>query len=199
MVLTKDCCGKEGDHLLCDREILALLVKHPEKGLEKIMDRYMAFVCVIVHGKLGGICNRHDIEECVGDIFYELYRTRSGIDLEKGPLKAYLAVLAKRRAIDVFRKQLSHAGDISLDESMQGRAAADTDVEQAVLDSETADLLIREIKALGQTDSQIIIRKYYFGQATKEIAKSLGLKENTVDKKVSRALVKLKQALGGEL
>jgi len=182
-----------------DKELLLLLNQHPEKGLAKMMDSYLALVYTIVYGKLSGICNKQDIEECVSDVFFEIYRTRSRIDVEKGALKSYLAVVAKRKAIDVFRKQRPNAGDIALDAFAHDWVASDADVEKAVVAGETADLLIQGIKALGEPDSEIMIRKYYFGQSTKIIAKALAIKENTVDKKVSRALQKLNQALGGVL
>ena len=159
------------------------------------MDKYMGFVYTIVYGKLSGVCGKQDIEECVSDIFYEVYKTRSSIDLEKGSLKSYLAVLSKRTAIDFFRKLRNT--DLSLDESAHDWLASDTDIERNVIANETSDLLIREIKALGEPDSQIMISKYYFGQGAKIISKALGLRENTVNKRASRALCKLKQALGG--
>lgn len=185
--------------MLDEKETHSLLLQNPEKGLEKIMSRYMAFVYTIVYGKLSGVCNKQDIEECVSDIFYEVYRTRNLIDLEKGSLKSYLAVLSKRTAIDVFRKQHKNAGNISLDEFENDWIASDNDMEKSLIDSETGDILINEIKALGKPDSQIMIRKYYYGQSSKIISKALGMKENTVNKRVSRALAKLNQTLGGIL
>lgn len=177
----------------------SLLIQNPENGLEMIMDRYMAFVYTIVHGKLSGVCGKQDIEEAVSDIFYEMYRTRNIIDLGKGSLKSYLAVVSKRTAIDIYRKRRSKDGIISIDEFEHDWIASETDIEKDVIDSETSDLLIKEIMALGEPDSQIMIRKYYFGQTSKVIAKVLRIKENTINKKVSRALVKLQQALGGVL
>ena len=177
-----------------------MLIQNPEKGIEKIMDQYIAFVYTIVYGKLSSVCNKQDIEECVSDVFCEIYQTRNAIDLEKGSLKSYLAILSKRRAIDVFRKYRSNVDNVSLDEiDHENWMTSDTDIEKSMIESETRNLLIGEIKALGEPDSQIIIRKYYFGQTSKVISKELGIKENTVNKKVSRALGKLKQALGGAL
>ena len=190
---------KAGDYLLDEKELYSLLIQNPEKGLGKIMDKYMGFVYTIVYGKMYIVCNKQDIEECVSDIFHEAYRTRNLIDLEKGSLKSYLAVLSKRTAIDVFRKLWNNADNISLDEFDNDWIASDTDIEKYVIDSEASDLLIHEIKALGEPDCQIMIRKYYFGQTSKIISKALGIKENTVNKKVSRALGKLKQSLGGVL
>jgi len=163
------------------------------------MDEYMAFVYTIVYGKLASVCSKQDIEECVSDIFYELYRTQASVDPEKGSLKAYIAVLSKRKAIDAFRKFCRKPKSISVDEFDHELTASDESVEESVLNGETSALLVREIKALGEPDSQIIIRKYYLGQSTKIIAKALGFKPNTVDKRVSRALIKLKHALGGAI
>ncbi len=185
--------------MLSDREILRLLIHRPEKGLEKLMDQYMGLVYTIVDGKLSSGCSKQDIEECVSDIFYEIYRTAHSIDLEKGSVKSYLAVLAKRKAINIYRKHKNSTDQVSMDEFDHDWMASDANVEEAVTGNETSDRLIDEIQALGDPDSQIMIRKYYFGQSTKIIAKALGLKENTVDKKVSRALAKLRQALGGVL
>lgn len=177
----------------------SLLIQHPEKGIEKIMDQYIAFVHTIVYGKLSSVCSKQDIEECVSGIFYEVYLTRNLIDLEKGSLKSYLAVLSKRTAIDVFRKLRSNVDSVFIDEFEHDWIASDADIEKVVIDNETSDLLIQGIKALGEPDSQIMIRKYYFGQSSKIISGALGIRENTVNKKVSRALVKLKVALGGVL
>ncbi len=162
------------------------------------MDHYIAFVYTIVYGKLSNAGGRQDVEECVSDVFCEVYRTRSAIDPDKGSLKAYLAVLSKRTAIDRYRKLQSNAGDEIYDEFDFEQIASHMDTEKDVIDGETGDRLIRGIKALGEPDSEIMIRKYYFGQSSKTISKALGIKENTVNKKVSRALIKLKGELGGE-
>lgn len=191
--------NKEGDALLVEKEIYLLLMDNPEKGIEKIMDQYIGYVYTIVYGKLSSVCNKQDIEECVSDVFYEIYKTRSNIDLKKGSLKAYLAVVSKRKAIDVFRKFRKKSGKVQIDEYNHDWIASNMDVEKAVTDKEANNLLIQEIKKLGQPDCQIMIRKYYYGQSSKVISKALGMKENTVNKRVSRVLVKLKEVLGGEL
>lgn len=183
--------------MLSEQEMLKLLLQHPEKGLEKLMKQYLGLVYAIICGKLSGVCGKQDIEECVSDVFYEVYKTGRSIDLEKGSLKSYLAVLSKRKAIDKYRKHKNQTELLSLDECDYDWIGSDINVEKALAGQEENDILIGEIKALGEPDSEVIIRKYYFGQSTKTIAKALGLRENTVDKKVSRALVKLRQALGG--
>jgi len=192
---------REGGNLWTDDEIIKNLIEHPEKGLEILMNTYIGLVYTIVYSKISCTCQKEDIEECTSDIFYEIYKTRSLINLEKGSIKSYLSVIAKRKAIDMFRKSKNEYNkNISIDDmDYDSIAAKDTNIDTVAIDNETRNILIKEIRALGEPDSEIIIRKYYFGQSTKLIAKDLKLKENTVDKKVSRGLQKLKQSLGGVL
>lgn len=90
--------------MIADKELIALLKKNPEKGLDKLINSYSGFVYTIVLSKLAN-SSKQDIEECVSDIIFELYKNRNCIDLQKGSIKAYLAVIAKRKAIDNYRKR----------------------------------------------------------------------------------------------
>ena len=183
-----------------EEKILALLIEKPEKGLEKLMNTYAGLVYTIVHNKLYPNCSKEDVEECVSAIFYEVYENRNSIDLSKGSLKSFLAVLAKRRAIDIFRKKEKVLGMVVSLEAYSNEGIIEEKLSSSVAtgaEGETKELILESMKSLGEPDNEIFIRKYYFGQSTKIIAKLLGLKENTVDKKVSRGLVKLRGILEG--
>ncbi len=201
IVLITTIVGMEELRMICldDDALLSLLVHSPDKGLEKLMDKWMGFVYAIVSGKLSNVCSKQDVEECVSDVFYKTYQSRERIDLSKGTLKSYLAVLARRTAIDVYRKHQNTGKVIPLDELDMDPIDENNDVAAIANDNETNDQLLVEIRALGEPDSQIIIRKYYFGQSAKDISKALGIKENTINKRASRALDKLKLSLGGIL
>ena len=69
--------------------------------------------------------------------------------------------------------------------------------EEKGLSFEEKEILLDAIKALGDPDEKILIWKFYYGYATKNIAEALGLKENTVDQKVKRGLEKLRKTLEG--
>ena len=62
---------------------------------------------------------------------------------------------------------------------------------------EAADGIPGGTGGLGEPDREIFLRKYYLGQRTKEIARALNLRENTVDQKVGRGLKKLRVWLEG--
>ena len=58
--------------------------------------------------------------------------------------------------------------------------------------------LIKEVKALGEPDSEILMRKFYFSQSSKEIAEELNMTVSNVDTRTHRAIVKLRNKLGGD-
>lgn len=184
---------KEGVQL--DENLLIELKEDPEKGLISLMNTYMGLVYTIVKDKLGSQFGREDIEECVSTVFYEFYKKRDSIDLGKGSIKSFLAVIAKRRAVDLLRT--NSGAFMRLDDTDEN--SIEYCGEQNATDMETKHVLIQGIKDLGIPDSEIFIRKYYLGQSTKMIAQVLGIKVNTIDKKISRGLAKLREALGGVL
>ena len=159
---------------------------------------------LIVYNKLQGLCTIADIEECVSDVFLDIYKIRHGLDIENTSLKALVSVIAKRRAIDMMRRYYkSDKGQISLDDEAQKMEMViktdNTIVEDRIIEKEIRKQLIMEIKSLGHPDSEIFIRKYFFGQSSKEISKALGMKTNTIDKRISRGLAKLRNRMKGVL
>ncbi|MFD0716006.1 sigma-70 family RNA polymerase sigma factor [Paenibacillus sp. GCM10027626] len=185
-----------------DDIILKRLNDSPEKGLQLLMDAYMGLVYTIVSGKLRDSCSKEDIEECVSEVFFELFRSRAKIDPQQSSLKTFVALVATRKAINRYNKSNRYYKRIATlpEEELFGLADAEsTEASNDYVDKETREAMIEGIKALGEPDSEIMIRKYYFGQNTKEVAEALQLKPATVDKKVSRGLAKLRSMMKGLL
>jgi RNA polymerase sigma-70 factor (ECF subfamily) len=183
-----------------DNEILDLLHQGDDKGLELMMNTYIGLVYTIVHSKIATICSREDIEECASDVFYELYKNSEKVDLNKGSLKAFLVLVAKRKAIDIYRKHSKQNNKVISLDAFDFEEAVDleSDSEKIYSDKQTRNRIIQEIKALGEPDSEILIRKYFFQQPSKVISEVMKIKTNTVDKRISRALIKLKKIWEGE-
>jgi len=182
--------------VIFDIELLELLHNKPERGLKMMMDNYMALIYTIIFNKLSGMYSKEDIEECVSDVFFEVFHHKSRIDLQKGSIKALLAVVAKRKAIDMYRKNKNN-NHLPIDDVSQGLYTAEDEVAYTLLLKESNSELITAIKSLGEPDSEIILRRYYLQQSSKDISKNIGLKVNTIDKKVCRGIQKLKKLLGG--
>lgn len=95
---------------------------------------------------------------------------------------------AQRHCIDLFRKVTGRAQAVPLDE------IAELSNEQEIY-AENSTELMNAIRSLGEPDTQIFLRRYFFGQRNKDIAKDLGMTAAAVNKRISRGLVKLKEIL----
>lgn len=181
-----------------DNELVALIKSDPNKGLGILMGDYMGLVCTIVREKLGTVCDEFEMEACASDIFIEFYNGIDKYSESKGSVKAFLCVMAKRRAIDIFRKKSKEFGNVSIDDEEAGVVIQDgTNIEKAYIDKEQKKELLAAIDNLGEPDHEIIVRKYYFGESTKEIAERLTMTISAVDTRASRALKKLRGMLQG--
>lgn len=170
-----------------ERVLLELLQKKPNEGMKVLMEQYMGLCYTIVRGRLARF-SQEDIEECVSDVFMDTYRYRHKIDLEKGGFRAFLAIVARRRAADQYDREMKK-GTLPLQEEIQE--------EKKGLSFEEREVLLQAIRSLGDPDEKILIWKFYYGYPTKKIAEVLGLKENTVDQKAKRGLEKLRNTLEG--
>lgn len=181
-----------------DMELMDLLDRNPELGLECMIEQYSGLVYSIIHTKVSTVGTEEDIHECVSDVFMDFFLKKESLDQSKGSVKGYLAVIAKHKGIDLYRKLSKAAGrNADLKENWEYFEDTRVNLEQSIIEREEKSLLLEALDSLGEPDREIIIRKYYFGQKTKEIAGLLNLRDNTVDKKLSRGLKKLRILLGG--
>ena len=180
---------------MSEEELLRLMRQEPERGAALFMERYLRLIWSIVAGRAGSVAGRAELEDCVSDVVYELYRDMDKIDLSRGSLKGYVAVRARRSAVELYqrcqkeRERLSH----ELPEGTDGPQP-----EEEVLRREERNALLSAIYELNETDRAIILRKYFFYQPTKQIARDLHMRPGAVDTRASRALDKLKEMMGGE-
>ncbi len=75
-----------------------------KKAQTLLIEKYGGYVYAIVLDKLRSTCNSEDIEDCVSDVFVELFTNIDKFDSSKGNLKGYIAIIAKRTAINAFNK-----------------------------------------------------------------------------------------------
>ncbi|MBR6338048.1 MAG: sigma-70 family RNA polymerase sigma factor [Ruminococcus sp.] len=176
---------------MTDIELIRYIKTDPDKGLRELIERYSGYVYTISYSKLSGVCRKEDIEETVSDIFMMFYKYISTTDKSITKISPYLSVIAKRHSISRYREFVSKTETVPLD---------DTAVDPASEPNSATDRerLIDAIKSLGEPDSEIFIRKYFMGQRSRDIASALDMKTNTVDKIVSRGLVKLRRIIKEE-
>ena len=176
---------------MTDEQLLRLLRDDPERGLAALIAAYSGYVCTIARSKLGGCGTEEDIEEAVSDVFLQFYQWVQVHPEAAVTVRALLAIIAKRHCINRYyaltRQPVCDSFEHLLAEPSDGTPTPDESV-----------LLMQAVLALGEPESSIILRRYYFGQSSREIGEALGMKPNTVDKKISRSLKKLREQLGGD-
>lgn len=181
---------------MTQEDLLTLMHKSPEKGLQAVTAQYAALVYKVVWGKLSAVCTSEDIEEAVSDVFLEFYKKFTCIDLSKGSLTTFLITLAQRRAVDVFRKIIrQNQIDDMLSKDVQDISFRTDDT---VLENEERKILLEAVLKLGEPDATIIYRKFFYGENYCEIGNRLGLSENAVNKRYLRAIDKLSLIMKGE-
>ena len=181
-----------------DFELLKELNTDPDRAMESIIEQYTGLVYSIINSKISSVGTAEDVKECVSDVFMEFYRKARQMDTAESSIKGFLIVIAKYKGIDLFRSLAGTAGrSVNMDETYEQLADNKLNPEQEVILKEQRKFLLQAIESLGEPDREIFIRKYFLGQRTKEIADALYLRDNTVDKKISRGLKKLRILLGG--
>lgn len=179
------------DVILNDDKIIKLLKQNPSKGLSCAIDTYGALVKTIAV-RIIGYENQRDIEECVSDVFVELWKSIDNYDENKGILKNYIISIARFVSINAFKRKLNKEQLIPLEEN---ELEFELDLENEVFKTINKDIIKETLNSLPQPDRDIFIRRYYLYESIKEIASSLNLNDKAVENKLYRGKDKLKTSL----
>lgn len=175
------------------------MLKKEKKKAEyarKIFDEYCNYVYIIVLNKIKSCGTKEDVEECVSDVFAEIFRNTDKIIDFEGDLKCYIGTVAKRRAIDTYRRLSSHSGKVQpLDDGIISETASAEDIEKSYETASRNALILDKIKSLGEPDTTIIIKQFYYNMKVAEIAKAISMTAASVQKRSLRAREKLKAML----
>lgn len=88
--------------------------------------------------------------------------------------------------------ELSKNNTVPLDDTV---FIEQTDICDGMMDSETKRMLISAVRALGEPEQEILIRRYYYDQKPKEIAVALDMPVKQVENHLYRTKQKLRAIL----
>lgn len=179
-----------------DAVLLKTLRRNPDRGMEALMDQYAGLVDSVVRGKLRTPpFSGEDVEDCVAEVFLEFYDGLPRFDPARGSIRSWLCVIARNRAVDRVRRQYAAPDLVSLDDAplpSEGNSP-----EREIIRREDRDRLLRELQALEQVDREILFRKYYLAQPSRDISARMGLTVANIDTRAHRAIGKLRKRLEG--
>lgn len=130
--------------------------------------------------------DRETALDIVQDTLVDAYRAFGNLR-ETEKVGAWLYTILRRKVIDYRRKK---------------RDVVELTEDSMVVDSDAADLLIKgiiveQMSRLSEQDREILAGKYLIGLTYRELAESLGIKENAVRVRALRAKTRLGEILRG--
>lgn len=181
---------------MTDMELRMLMAESVQKCHRVVFEKYCNYVYAIVINILRNCGSREDIEDCVSDVFFKLYKQLDANTDFSGDLKGFIAAISRNTAIDAFRR-LSNKNNRSvyIDDDTTEELRSDERIEENAEKAERSRILLGKIKELGEPDTTIIIQQYFYNRTAKEIAKSISMTAAAVQKRSSRARQKLKALL----
>ena len=181
---------------MTDIELRRIMSQSHEDGCRYLFDEYFGYVFAICANKLKTCGTSEDVDECISDSFAAVFRYIDSSDGQNGDLKGIIGTIAKRTAIDYFRRlSCRYNKTVPIDSENFRELPADIHIEEAAERSEVNEMLLECIDALGEPDSSIIVYFYYYGISTKKIASLVGMRASAVQQRMCRARKKLKKLL----
>lgn len=182
-----------------DQEIVALLLNGEEAGLVTLAKKYEKLILYIINTILGS--KHRDAEECLNDTYMKIWRNIEQYDFTKASLKTYIKVIARNTAVNRLRDLSRKEKDlITLDypEAASNYIMEDKSPEDQIMFKEDVKRLQSFLEKLNRKDRELVIRKYFYMQSSKQIAKKMSSTVNAVDSKLSRLRVNMRKELGKE-
>lgn len=140
-----------------------------------------------------------DAEDVAAEVFLEFWKHRGRYDPARGSLRTYILLLARSRAIDLYRrkaKQQSRFGTAEVADAAEEEAVRKNEPpHQEVVRREFQVSARNALDELSLTERTAIELAFYQGMSHAQIASQLDVPLGTTKSHIRRGLLKLKQKL----
>jgi len=171
---------------LNEEKLIEILRSGDRDAFFHIIEAYNKLLWFIVGKVLSGIGTAEDIEECISDVYVKLWRNPKAYDPGKGSLKTFVAIIAKRQAIDMYRK-LSKIEFVELDE---------TTISAAIEEQDSYAQLYEAINRIKEPDKEILMRRYFYDEKPAKIAGEMSIPVKEVKNRLYQSKLKLREVIG---
>ena len=149
-----------------------------------LIEKYGRLLWKIASDVLRGAANTADIEDCISEVFYKLWKAPELLDAEKGNLKNYLARMTRNAAIDFLRMK-SREQSVTLNDDVIENESCD-DVMTTVLRNEEKEALYQILDTLSDRDRELINRRFFDGQKPAQISEEMRMPLREVSNRLYR-------------
>lgn len=175
--------------MLNETKLLHNLKKKKRNCLEDIIRLYTPYVSVIIYNTIQSTASKEDIEEIISDTFLKLWQHSDSINEEKGCIRSYIGAIARNTAKDKLHTIKVY------DELDENKVDNSDNPQDILLKKEDNRFLLDMIVTLGEPDSEIFLRYYYYNEKIKTISNVMNINISTVKSKLSRGKEKLKNTI----
>ncbi len=134
-------------------------------------------------------------EEVTQEVFLEIWQQAKRFDADRGRARAWITVMAHRRAVDRVRAAQASA-DRDLREGVKEFRESYDDVEHRVEVALESERVHRALESLTEVQREAIRLAYYGGYTYGEVADALGLPLGTVKTRIRDGMIRLRDVLG---
>jgi len=178
-------------------DLVQAMAKGDEGALSSVYEQTAAQVYGIARAILS--C-KEDAEEVVCDVYAYAWQHATAYDPTRGSVQAWLAIIAKSRAIDRRRRRCDH---VSLDETSQQALAGSLiderlDPESMLSRNQAGYALHIALQSLTPRRQQLIDLAFFQGLSHQELADAIGMRLGTVKSHLRRALATLQDRLAAD-
>lgn len=175
-----------------DHHIIRLLWQRSESAIDALANKYGQRLLATARNILG---NYQDAEESVSDTYYAVW---NAVPPKKpDPLAGFVYRTGRNQALKRLRyesaQMRSARYDLSLDELAE--CIAGTSLEDEFDARMLGRAMDRFLATAGRENRIIFLRRYWFGDSVREIAKHLDMTENAVNVRLSRTRAQLRDYL----
>jgi RNA polymerase sigma-70 factor (ECF subfamily) len=164
------------------KALIGQIASGDHQALGEFYDRYAALANGLA---LRILRNTADAEEVVQEVFLQAWRQADRYDPARGTPEAWIATLARTRALDRLRRRASRREEPS--DAAPATTATPPNVEVLAVRKALAGLPIAQRQALELA--------YYEGLTQSEIASRLGEPLGTIKTRIRTAMIRLREAL----
>ncbi len=146
--------------------------------------------------------NGAQAQDVVQDVFLRLWRRPWAFDPTRGALGAYLRLMARSRALDVWREaQAAGRASDRLKIAVAGAETvrADDEPGRAVEREHTSELVVEALRHLPAAQREAIVLAYWGGLSADEIARRSAIPLGTAKSRIRLGLDRLREECGETL
>jgi RNA polymerase sigma-70 factor (ECF subfamily) len=166
---------------------LATAIQSGDQGaMAALYDRYSSVVYAVA---LRVLQDTGAAEDVLQDIFMQLWRSPGGFDANRGSMAAWLAVIARNRAIDALRRRHPESDIDNVVVSVNTSLAEETER------SRTMDRVRGALRSMPPPQRSALEMAYFEGLTHCEIAEKTGEPLGTIKTRIRAGLLSLRKAL----